>query len=603
MLQRVDVSRHINSEPKPKPELLNSLPTINPQMVTGVYRSNKTSKLADKPTTPSQKLPAKRKLDDEPVSRELSGKTLQEKTAKKLKQNSDQVPIIASKVTEEISVPEMTSEEATENVSKVGAEDMDVSDDDKSDDIPLATLKSKTSEEKSKQVEDIRRHSEDISEDDIPLATVKAKLEEKIKLVEDLSLDKSMTEKKNTPKECSKLSEPVEAEKSTEASESVELIPFSILQEPSPEKIPAKEKTVDVKPKTIALDCPSKDDVPLSETLLTKMKPVEYVQEAKKPDTKKTNTIPETMPDKQVAIKPVVTQPVVTKPVPDKSIADKAIADKAIADKPVEAKPEAMKLVSNASSAAKSVAIKSIAVKPVTTKSVEAKPVTARAIAVKPVASKSLAPKFHQASSNTVPVEPVETKPATSKSVTVKRVIVKSVVTKPVSARPDVAKLNSSETAVTTAENASKPIVPTSTKPLTNTSKPIESKPIQSRSTKIKPVETDRKVGPPVIDLTDPADDVKQEIDDPEFDAARVANRRKSLNEMIDLCSDTSSEPAKSPASSTSCKRYKDYDNIDEQLEADMEREQQYFDGVDEAHDRNLWNPLDEEQLPSSKFK
>ena len=108
----------------------------------------------------------------------------------------------------------------------------------------------------------------------------------------------------------------------------------------------------------------------------------------------------------------------------------------------------------------------------------------------------------------------------------------------------------------------------------------------------------------PVIDLTEPADDVKQEIEDPEFDAARVANRRKSLNELIDLCSDTSSEPPnRSPASSTSCKRYKDYDNIDEQLEADMEREQQYFDGVDEAYDRNLWNPLDEEQLPSSKFK
>lgn len=108
----------------------------------------------------------------------------------------------------------------------------------------------------------------------------------------------------------------------------------------------------------------------------------------------------------------------------------------------------------------------------------------------------------------------------------------------------------------------------------------------------------------PVIDLTDSADAVKQEIDDPEFDAARVADRRKSLNELIDLCSDTSSEPPnRSPASSTSCKRYKDYDNIDEQLEADMEREQQYFDGVDEAHDRNLWNPLDEEQLPSSKFK
>ena len=144
---------------------------------------------------PSKKQPVKRKLDEQVNE---SQKTLQDKTAKKQKQNPDEMPINESKVTEEMTeevieeATEVTEEITTENVSVEPVAEVvpeDVSEDDKSDDMPLATLKTKTPEVKPKPSDEIRRQSEDISEDDIPLATVKAKLEEKIQLVEDLSKD------------------------------------------------------------------------------------------------------------------------------------------------------------------------------------------------------------------------------------------------------------------------------------------------------------------------------------------------------------------------------------------------------------------------------
>ena len=160
-------------------------------MVTGVYRSNKSPKPAVKPMNPSKKQPVKRKLDEQVNE---SQKTLQDKTAKKQKQNSDVMPINESEVTEEITknTLDINPSDITENVSVEPVAEVDpenVSEDDKSDDMPLAVLKTKASEVQSKPTDDIRRQSEDISEDDIPLATVKAKLEEKIQLVEDLSKD------------------------------------------------------------------------------------------------------------------------------------------------------------------------------------------------------------------------------------------------------------------------------------------------------------------------------------------------------------------------------------------------------------------------------
>ena len=616
-LQRVDVSQHLNSTPKLKPEILNSLPTTNHKMVTGVYRSNKLSKVAAKPTITPQKLPAKRKLSDD--QQHLSQKTLQDRPAKKLKQNMDKASFAASEVTEEISVPEViAAEDAPESV----VEDM-TAEDDKSDDMPLATLKTKSTEAVPNPAEDLRRQS-DISEDDIPLATVKAKLEEKIKLVEDLS----KPEIKGTKEESSKALEPVETAKSSQKSEPVEPSPQPV--ESVPETDQTKQKIFDLQKKTDALNCPSKDDVPLSETLLTKIKSIERVGEVMKSSSKPTGDVTngpvadQSVPTKLVAEKPIarktdevnsgLVQPVTNNPAAIKSIVTKPVSkqveSKTIASKPAASKPVSIEPVIADPVGAKPVVAKPIATKPtaveplkvktIPTKSSEIKPNTGRAIAVKPVAGKSAvatsAPPKPIASEQ-VSSKIVSIKPVTAKTTTVKRVI-KSVVVKPASFKTVTSTSTGVKpTAPTLAENSKTRVVVS-----TKASKPMESTPDRLPKLTSAVLEPDTKN--PVIDLTEPADDVKQEIEDPEFDAARVANRRKSLNELIDLCSDTSSEPPnRSPASSTSCKRYKDYDNIDEQLEADMEREQQYFDGVDEAYDRNLWNPLDEEQLPSSKFK
>ena len=581
-------------------------------MVTGVYRSNKLSKVAAKPTSTPQKLPAKRKLSDD--QQHLSQKTLQDQPAKKLKQNMDKASFAASEVTEEISVPEViAAEDAPESV----VEDM-TAEDDKSDDMPLATLKTKSTEAVPNPAEDLRRQS-DISEDDIPLATVKAKLEEKIKLVEDLS----KPEIKGTKEESSKAPEPVETAKSSQKSEPVEPSPQPVESVPETDQI--KQKISDLQKKTDALNCPSKDDVPLSETLLAKIKPIKCVKEVTKSSSKPTGDVTnepvedQFVPTKLIAEKPIArktdevnsglvqpvannpaaTNSIVTKPVP-KPVESKTIASKPVSVEPVTADPVEANPVVAKPIATKPTAVEPLKVKTIPTKSSEIKPNTGRAIAVKPVAGKSAVatsapPKpiaSEQVSSKTVSIKPV-----TAKTTTVKRVI-KSVVVKPASFKTVTSTSTGVKpTAPTLAENSKTRVVLS-----TKASKPMESTPDLSPKPTSAVLEPETKH--PVIDLTEPADDVKQEIEDPEFDAARVANRRKSLNELIDLCSDTSSEPPnRSPASSTSCKRYKDYDNIDEQLEADMEREQQYFDGVDEAYDRNLWNPLDEEQLPSSKFK
>ena len=553
-------------------------------MVTGVYRSNKSSKPAVKPTNPSKKQPIKRKLDEQSVNEELSQKTLQDKTVKKQKQNSDVMPINKSEVTTaEITksiLDKNSSDTTSEPVPEIVAENIaeNASEDDKSDDMPLAILKTKTSEVKPKATDDIRRPSEEISEDDIPLASVKAKLEEKIKLVEDLSgTEKNLT----TTKQISKSVEPA---KESESQSSLSLIP---------DKDSTKENISNAQCKTNNLDCPSNDDIPLSEALLTK--PTEIVRENKtpSPQQKISIKISEAAQAKEIVAEPVKAKSTEAKPVPVKP----ALVTSAVV-KPNEVKSDAIKLDELLATATTvPVAEKTVAAKPVATEMVAVKSMTAKPVVAKPVKPKA-----------------VETEPVSVKTVPVKRVIVKTVAKKSIPSQSVTSKTVALEPTVKSStasvdsrvENASKSSVPTPPKPSTNVSTPIESKSVELKSpgiisTESRPVET---TVVPVIDLTDSADAVKQEIDDPEFDAARVADRRKSLNELIDLCSDTSSEPPnRSPASSTSCKRYKDYDNIDEQLEADMEREQQYFDGVDEAHDRNLWNPLDEEQLPSSKFK
>ena len=565
-------------------------------MVTGVYRSNKSQKPAVKQINPSKKQPVKRKLNEQVNE---SQKTLQDKTAKKQKQYSNVIPINESELTEEITkhTLDINPSDITENVSVEPVAEVDpenVSEDDKSDDMPLAVLKTKASEVQSKPTDDIRRQSEDISEDDIPLATVKAKLEEKIKLVEDLSdnLPKpSLTSQschqhisssisisnidvaKNALTTTKEISKSVETTKEKESQPSLSLIP---------DKDPAKENISNAQCKTNQLDCPSNDDITLSEALLTK--PSEVVREDKTPSAK-----PNISASIQEAeqVKEVVAEPDKVKPTEAKLVQDKPALVKSAVAKTDEVKsdvPKVDELMTSPTTepvAAKTVAAKTVATKTVAVKSVAAKPVASESVAPKPVAE----PK---------PVPPVA----------VKRVIVETVAKKSVPTQ-SVARMVAVEPTIMSSTN-SKPSVPTPAKSSTNASIPIKSTSVEVKSPAIKstdskPVET---TVVPVIDLTDSADAVKQEIDDPEFDAARVADRRKSLNELIDLCSDTSSEPPnRSPASSTSCKRYKDYDNIDEQLEADMEREQQYFDGVDEAHDRNLWNPLDEEHLPSSKFK
>ena len=547
-------------------------------MVTGVYRSNKSSKPAVKPTNPSKKQPVKRKLDEQSVNEELLQQTLQDKTVKKQKQNSDVMPINESEVTAEITKntndknsSDTTIQPVAENVPE------NTSEDDKSDDMPLAILKTKTSEVKLKPTDDIRRQSEDISEDDIPLATMKAKLGEKIKLVEDLSgTDKNLTITKEITKS-------VEPAKQPESQSLLSLIPC---------KDSVKENISDSR--TNNLDCPSNDDIPLSEALLTK--PTEMVRENRtpSPQQKISITISEAAKAKEIVAEPVKAKATEAKPVPVKP----ALVTSSVV-KPNDVKSDAIKvdeLLATATTAP--VAEKAVTAKPVATEMVAVKSMTA-----KPVVAKSVQPKA------------VETEPVSAKTVPVKRVIVKTVAKKSIPTQSVTSKTVALEPTVKSStapvdsirvKNASKPSVPTPPKPSTNVSAPIESKSVELKSPEIKSTESRpvKTTVVPVIDLTDSADAVKQEIDDPEFDAARVADRRKSLNELIDLCSDTSSEPPnRSPASSTSCKRYKDYDNIDEQLEADMEREQQYFDGVDEAHDRNLWNPLDEEQLPSSKFK
>ena len=553
-------------------------------MVTGVYRSNKSSKPAVKPTNPSKKQPVKRKLDEQSVNEELSQQTLQDKTVKKQKQNSDVMPINESEVTAEITKntndknsSDITIQPMAENVPE------NTSEDDKSDDMPLAILKTKTSEVKLKPTDDIRRQSEDISEDDIPLATMKAKLGEKIKLVEDLSgTDKNMAITKEFTKS-------VEPAKQSESQSLLSLIPS---------KDSVKENISDSR--TNNLDnpiCLSNDDIPLSEALLTK--PTEMVGENRtpSPQQKISITISEAAQAKEIVAEPVKAKATEAKPVPVKP----ALVTSSVV-KPnvlIVVKSDAIKvdellatatteLVAEKTVAAKLVATEMVAVKSMPTKPVVAKPVQPKALETEAVSAK------------TVPVKRVIVKTVAKKSIPTQSVTSKTVALE-LTVKSSTATVDS-----TRVENASKPSVPTPPKTSTNVSTPIESKSVELKSPEIKstesrPVET---TVVPVIDLTDSADAVKQEIDDPEFDAARVADRRKSLNELIDLCSDTSSEPPnRSPASSTSCKRYKDYDNIDEQLEADMEREQQYFDGVDEAHDRNLWNPLDEEQLPSSKFK
>ena len=540
-------------------------------MVTGVYRSNKPSKPAVKPTNPPKKQPVKRKLDEQSVNEELSQKTLQDKTAKKQKQSSDAMPINVPKVTEEItkSTPDKNHSDITKNVSVEPVAEAipeNVSEDDKSDDMPLAILKTKASEVKPKPTDDIRRQSEDISEDDIPLATVKAKLEEKIQLVENLSVTETQLQ---TTKE---FSESVELSKPSESQSSLSLIPDE----------ESKENTSNALSKTNNLDCPSNDDIPLSEALLTK--PTESVGENNTPSLrpKIDITTSEVAQIKEVVVEPVKTKLSEAKPIPGKP----AIVKSDLV-KPDEIKSDAKRLDEPTAS----------------TESVAAKTSAVKSIAAKPVAAIPVAPK------------PAQTQPVAAKTVAIKRVVVKTVAKKSVSVQSAASKTVAVEPTIKSSaapldlievKNASKPSVPTPAKPLTNATTPIASTSVELKSPEIKTTESKPKESTvaPVIDLTDSADAVKQEIDDPEFDAARVADRRKSLNELIDLCSDTSSEPPnRSPASSTSCKRYKDYDNIDEQLEADMEREQQYFDGVDEAHDRNLWNPLDEEQLPSSKFK
>ena len=579
-------------------------------MVTGVYRSNKSQKPAVKQINPSKKQSVKRKLNEQVNE---SQKTLQDKTAKKQKQYSNVIPINESELTEEITkhTLDINPSDITENVSVEPVAEVDpenVSEDDKSDDMPLAVLKTKASEVQSKPTDDIRRQSEDISEDDIPLATVKAKLEEKIKLVEDLSdnLPKpSLTSQschqhisssisisnidvaKNALTTTKEISKSVETTKEKESDPSLSLIP---------DKDSAKENISNAQCKTNQLDCPSNDDIPLSEALLTK--PFEVVREDKTPSAKQniSASIQEVEQVKEVFAEPAKVKPTEAKVVPDKP----ALVKSAVA-KTDEVKSDAKKVDElMASPTTEPVAAKTVAAKTVATKTVAAKPVPSVTVASKTVVCKTVAPK---SMAETKPAPPVsETKPVPP--VAVKRVIVKTVAKKSTPTQ-SVARTVAVEPTIKSS-TTSKPSVPTPAKSSTNASIPIKSTSVEVKSPAIK--STDSKpveiTVVPVIDLTDSADAVKQEIDDPEFDAARVADRRKSLNELIDLCSDTSSEPPnRSPASSTSCKRYKDYDNIDEQLEADMEREQQYFDGVDEAHDRNLWNPLDEEQLPSSKFK
>jgi len=330
------------------------------------------------------------------------------------------------------------------------------------------------------------------------------------------------------------------------------------------------------------LNYPTDDDIPFSEAIL--IKPTELKCEQKKTSShdKTMITVAETLRAKEVVVRPVASKPLVeTKPIPDQSAA-----------------------------------VTSVVVKPDKIKSDEKKQSDefVNSAIAKPVAEKMDVVKSNE--TRPVSLKPVVTEPVVSaKLPAVKRVVIKSVAKKSVSAQSVASKTAQVEPSVESStapvdsarvKSASNVAVSRSALPLTNPSAPIKSTPVQAESHAIKTIESIpvKTSVVPVIDLTDPKDKVKQEIDDPEFDSARVADRRKSLNELIDLCSDTSSEPPnRSPTSSTSCKRYKAYDNIDEQLEADMEREQQYFDGVDEAHDRNLWNPLDVEELPSSKFK